>query len=207
MVWLVGLALVAVASMLVLMAEPMAPHLSRGDMAPTFRLPSLDDDAVVDTSDLQGRVMLLNFWATWCKPCEEEMPAMQRLHTELAGDDFLLVTISVDETRADVVAFQERLGLTFPILLDPEQRVARSYHTTGFPESFLVDVQGRIVERYVGPRDWDHADYVGRIQRLMDSTSREKPGLPHSVWWLGMGVVVLAAIWLLVARKSDLRVG
>ncbi|MFP6641604.1 MAG: TlpA disulfide reductase family protein [Myxococcota bacterium] len=203
-VWLVGFALVAVASMLVLMAEPMAPHLSRGDMAPAFRLPSLNAETVVDTSDLQGRVTLLNFWATWCKPCEEEMPAMQQLQAELAGDDFVLLAISVDETRADVEAFQERLGLTFPILLDPEQNVARRYQTTGFPESFLVDQQGRIVERYVGPRDWDHVDYIDRIQRLVDANSEEKPAWPQTIWWVGGGGVVVAAIGLWIARKSRL---
>ena len=165
--WLVGLALVAVASMLVLMSEPVHPYLSRGDPAPAFRLPGLDEGVLVDSSEMEGRVTLVNFWATWCKPCEEEMPAMQALHESLVGEGFSLLAISVDESREPVEDFRERLGLTFPILLDPVQATSALYQTTGFPESFLVGPDGRIVERYVGPRDWDHPDYVARVERLL----------------------------------------
>lgn len=165
--WLVGGALVAIAGLLILMAEPMEPPLSRGDRAPSFALPSLADGESVTLEDLRGRVVLVNFWATWCKPCEEEMPAMQNLHTELGQQGFALIAIAVDRSREDVVAFQERLGIDFPIVLDPDQEAARAYQTTGFPESILVDAEGVIVERYVGPREWDHPDYVSRIRRLM----------------------------------------
>ncbi len=67
--------------------------------------------------------------------------------------------------------FRERLGISFPILLDPSQDAARRYQTTGFPESILVDSDGVIVERYVGPREWDHPDYVARVQRLMEGAN------------------------------------
>jgi len=96
------------------------------------------------------------------------MPAMQRLYETLSPEGFELVAISVDESRDDVEAFRERLGLGFPILLDPDQTVSRRYQTTGFPESLLVDRQGRIIERYVGPREWDHPDYVSRVRRLLE---------------------------------------
>ncbi len=96
------------------------------------------------------------------------MPAMQRLYSALAGEDFEMLAISVDESPSDVEAFVDRMGLKFPILLDPEQASSRLYQTTGFPESILVDQDGRIVERYVGPRQWDHPDYQARIRSLMD---------------------------------------
>lgn len=200
--WLVGLVLLAVASLLVLMDEPMAPYLSRGDPAPAFQLPSLQGESVVEMGELQGRVVLLNFWATWCKPCEEEMPAMEALHAELPDDGFELVAISVDESRADVEAFRERLGLTFPVLLDPGQDVARLYHTTGFPESFLVDGEGKIVERYVGPREWDHPDYIRRIRRLIESDSVDAPS---GLGGYGWGVIGAAALAVLVFWRSRKR--
>jgi peroxiredoxin len=95
------------------------------------------------------------------------MPAMDRLYAELHPQGFELVAIAVDESRNDIVLFQERMKVGFPILLDPTQAVSRTYQTTGFPESILVSSDGEIVERYVGPRDWDHPDYVARIRRLM----------------------------------------
>ena len=175
-IWLVGLALVGVAWLMVLMSEPVDPYLARGEEAPFFDLPTLQGDGQVDASQLAGGVTLINFWATWCKPCEEEMPAMQALFERLSGQGFSLLAISVDESREDVQEFQERLGLTFPILLDPEQRTSNLYQTTGFPESFLVGPDGRIVERYVGPREWDHPDYVDRVDRLLRALPERSSG-------------------------------
>jgi thiol-disulfide isomerase/thioredoxin len=165
--WIVGGVVVLVGIALILLGEEVAPPLTRGDAAPEFELPLLSGQGEVALSSLRGRVTLVNFWATWCKPCEDEMPAMDRLYAELHPQGFELVAIAVDESRNDIVLFQERMKVGFPILLDPTQAVSRTYQTTGFPESILVSSDGQIVERYVGPRDWDHPDYVARIRRLM----------------------------------------
>ncbi len=121
----------------------------------------------LDFDQLRGKVVLLNFWATWCKPCEDEMPAMERLYRALAGSDFELVAVSVDEDDAVVGAFADRLGLTFPILLDRSKKVASAYQTFRFPESLLVGRDGVVLERYVGPKEWDADAYVDRIRRLV----------------------------------------
>ena len=118
-------------------------------------------------SALRGHVVLLNFWATWCAPCEHEMPAMQRLHERLAADGFELLAVSVDTTDAEVRAFRDRLGLSFPILLDPERKASTLYQTFRYPESLLIDRNGVVVERYVGPREWDEPLYMERIQELL----------------------------------------
>jgi peroxiredoxin len=162
-------AVVAVAALYALFSAPrVPPPLGRGSSAPDFELPRLAGGAPIALSALRGEVVLVNFWATWCKPCEDEMPAMQRLYETLAPEGFEMVAISVDESAEDVEAFRERLGVGFPILLDPDQSVSRRYQTTGFPESLLVDRDGRIIERYVGPREWDHPDYVARVRRLLE---------------------------------------
>jgi peroxiredoxin len=161
-----ALLLAALAAWLLLRdARPAAPLLP-GAGAPDFTLPSLADGEV-SLRALRGRVVLLNFWATWCKPCEDEMPAMERLHRSLEGRPFELLAISVDAGREEVVAFRERLGLRFPILLDPRKRVAGAYQSFRFPESWLVDAEGHLVERYVGPREWDAPEYRDRILRLL----------------------------------------
>ena len=166
--WLVALAVLLAGLGLLLLGEEVAPPLSRGDAAPSFDLPRLFGDANLSLEQLEGRVVLLNFWATWCKPCEREMPAMERLYLELYSEGFELVAIAMDDDRGDVERFQERMQLSFPILLDPSEKSARLYQITGFPESVLLDRRGRIVERYIGPREWDHPDHVARIRQLMD---------------------------------------
>lgn len=161
-------ALVALGAALVLFADRgQHEYVDAGVTAPAFELPRLGDGAPVSLAGLRGRVVLLNFWATWCKPCEDELPSMERLHRTLAGSGFELVAVSVDDVPDPVAAFRARYGLSFPILLDPERRVSGAYQTHHFPESFLIDAEGRVVERYIGPRDWDAPAYAERIRRLL----------------------------------------
>ena len=163
---MIALAVAAGAIFAVLSGRTPEP-IAAGQPAPTFALPSLPSDAPVSLDSLRGRIVLLNFWATWCKPCEEEMPAMERLHRSLAGKPFALIAVSVDEDRAVVEAFRERLDLSFPILLDPSKDVAHAYQTFRYPESFLIGADGKVVARFVGPREWDAGAYVDRIRELV----------------------------------------
>lgn len=143
----------------------------RGVIAPDFSVPryvvgSASNAGTLSRRDFEGRVAIVNFWATWCQPCEQEMPAMQRLYARLPRDRFELIAISIDEEPEKLAAFVERYGITFPIGTDPGKQVATAYQTTGVPESLLVDRDGRIVERYVGPREWDAPEHVARIEAL-----------------------------------------
>jgi len=104
------------------------------------------------------------------------MPAMERMYQVLPREDFELVAIAIDEDASDVRAFQDRYRLSFPILLDLDQSVYAAYQTMGVPESLLVDREGRVVERYVGPREWDAPEYVDRIRRLLEGTDGD-PGV------------------------------
>ena len=168
--WLVGAAMTSAALFAVLM-DPSAPEpLGRGSPAPSFVLEQVGGGRV-SLDELRGRVILLNFWATWCKPCEDEMPAMERLYRRLGGSDFELLAVSVDNDPALVGEFRERLGLSFPILLDPDQRVAADYQTYRFPESLVIDRDGRVIERYIGPKDWDAPSYLDRLQKLIAASS------------------------------------
>jgi peroxiredoxin len=166
-VWAVAAA-VAAAALLAMFSGSSTPEpVGRGVPAPDFSLQSLAGNTIVDLDSLSGKVVLVNFWATWCKPCEDEMPAMERLYRSLSGSDFELIAISVDDDRALVESFAARLGLSFPILLDPEHDAANAYQTFRFPESLLVGRDGVVVERYIGSKDWDATAYVARIRRLL----------------------------------------
>lgn len=128
----------------------------------------LGDGASLSLGSLRGKVVLLNFWATWCKPCEDEMPAMENLYRAIGDRDFELIAVSVDGDRRVVEEFTARMGLTFPILLDPQKRVADAYQSYRFPESYLIDREGVLVARYIGPREWDAPAYLARIRRLLE---------------------------------------
>jgi peroxiredoxin len=163
---LLALALAAGAVVLLTVGRSPSRPLEAGVRAPAFRLPSLAGEEV-SLEELRGRAVLLNFWATWCKPCEDEMPAMERLHRQLGSDGLALLAISVDTSPEDVEAFRGRLGLSFPILLDPQRRVADAYQAFRFPETWLIDREGILVARFIGPKDWDAPAYVDRIRSLL----------------------------------------
>ena len=163
---LVAAVVAAGAVLVLLLSDSTPPPISPGQVAPAFELERLDGGRL-SLESLHGRVVLLNFWATWCPPCEEEMPAMERLHQKFAGQPFELVAVSVDEDRKAVTSFRERLGLRFPILLDPRRQVSNAYQTFRYPESFLIDPQGRIVSHFIGNREWDASSYVAQIRALL----------------------------------------
>jgi peroxiredoxin len=165
--WWLGAAVLVGGLALVLFGEVAPDPLVRGSAAPDFQAVRLDGRQPVGLADYSGQVVLLNFWATWCKPCEDEMPAMQRLYQELHPLGFELLAVSVDQDASEVAGFRDRLELDFPILLDPGEEVSRLYQTAGYPESLLIDRDRVVVERYVGPREWDDRAYVERIRKLL----------------------------------------
>jgi peroxiredoxin len=125
--------------------------------AADFTVPGLDGKTV-RLQDFRSRVVLLNFWATWCPPCKEEMPSMERLYRRYKARGFVILGISIDADGAAAVApFVKKLGLTFPIGLDPKMTVANRYGVRALPSTILVDRNQKTVAIAVGPRDWDGA--------------------------------------------------
>lgn len=169
-------AVVVMALAAVLQGDPGAPPVVRGSAAPAFELPELSETgegggAPYDLASLRGRVVLVNFWATWCEPCEREMPAMERLYAAMPREDFELVAVAIDDAESEVRRFQDEYQLSFPIVLDLDQRIYQAYQTMGVPESLLVDREGRIVERYVGPREWDAPEYQARLRAEIEAAA------------------------------------
>ncbi|WP_233490448.1 TlpA disulfide reductase family protein [Paracoccus sediminilitoris] len=128
------------------------------DAAPISQTEFTDIEGNAHTlADYEGKVVLVNFWATWCAPCREEMPALDRLQAELGGDDFQVVTIATGRNApARIQSFFDEVGVeNLPILLDPRQMVARDMGVVGLPVSVLIDRDGKEVARYLGDAEWD----------------------------------------------------
>ena len=165
--WVLAAVVVAAIGFALWTSSSVSDPVGRGSAAPAFALPERPGSGEISLASLRGQVVLLNFWATWCEPCEREMPAMERLHEKLGPEGLRLIAVSVDESSDPIDRFRERFGLTFPILWDPEKRVSDAYQTYRYPETLLIGRDGIVVERYVGPREWDSPLYEARLRRLL----------------------------------------
>jgi peroxiredoxin len=146
---------------------PPTSRLQPGHRAPDFAFPGLDGKTV-RLADYKGKVVFLNIWATWCPPCREEMPSMERLYKELKGQDFEILAVSIDASGTKAVAtFVREYGLTFPVLLDPTGTTKSLYGTTGVPESFIINREGLIEQIMIGPMDWATPDVVRFFRDLI----------------------------------------
>jgi peroxiredoxin len=140
-----------------------------GEPAPNFQLRDMNGQAV-SLSDLRGKIVLVNFWATWCGPCRIEMPAMERLYRTYDRKDFEILAVSTDAQGVAVTRpFQQENQLTFPILHDADFRVGLSYGARTLPMTFMVDRQGIVRQQIFGARDWEAPEAHQLIQMLMKS--------------------------------------
>jgi len=140
--------------------------VSMGETAPDFTLKTMQGEEVT-LSELRGKVVLVNFWATWCPPCRQEMPSMEKLYQHLKGQYFEMLAINVEENGPEAVAaFLEDKSHSFPILFDPQAQVQRLYNVSRYPETFVVDRNGIVVEHVRGAIDWmqpDVVEYLGNL--------------------------------------------
>lgn len=119
-------------------------------------------------SDLKGKVVLLNFWATWCPPCRDEMPSMMKLNSAMAGKPFQMVAVSIDEGGVpDIESFFKSSGYSLPTYTDPGGEAVKTYGITGVPESFIIDKNGILVKKVIGPLAWDAPETVSFLEGLM----------------------------------------
>jgi peroxiredoxin len=115
----------------------------------------------------RGKVVLINFWATWCEPCRQEMPSIQRLRDRLAGRPFAVLAVNVDEPYTRVRQFLKQTALDLPILMDPNKVVTRAWGVRVLPVTFIVGPDGRVRYRLVGDLDWNSDTVAGVISSLM----------------------------------------
>lgn len=135
--------------------------------APDFALPALSGEEV-RLADFRDKVILVNFWATWCGPCREEMPAMEQLWSRFKDEGLVILAISLDKgSRKRIETFIRKSGLTYPILLDPQDNVSKRYNLVGLPSSYLIGRNGKIRGKIMGPIDWTSPETVSFIESLL----------------------------------------
>jgi thiol-disulfide isomerase/thioredoxin len=127
-----------------------------------------------DLGELRGRVVLVNFWATWCEPCREEMPSIERLRAKLSGRPFEVITVNYGEGVEKINAFLRKQRLSLPVLLDPEKETAQAWGAGGLPMTFLVDGEGRVRFSAFGECDWSEGEALRVVEKLVAEAQRAR---------------------------------
>ena len=176
---LVSVAILALAFGVVWMQSAKYEPLTVGKVAPDFNLPDLNEKEI-RLSDFRGKVVFVNFWATWCKPCREEMPSMEVLYKNFEKDGLVILAISIDRvtTKKDIPPFVKSLNLTFPILVDSWGQTDKRYKLMGVPETYIIDQQGILREKVIGPRDWTMLDNLQVVTQLLKAGSKSVQVVP-----------------------------
>ena len=151
--------------------------IAPGDQAPELLYPDLNGEQF-SLSKVKDKVVLINFWASWCGPCILELPSLEKLQQRFKDQDFTVVAVGIDDQKENLASFKAQYGLSFPILVDEEGSSKQSYHLSGVPETLILDKQGRVVlfidpedqqptAKVNGPREWDSESFVEQIKKLL----------------------------------------
>jgi len=150
-------------------AIPRLQEITDHPAAPDFTLPG-PDGRKRSLTDYRGKVVFLNFWASWCESCRDEMPSMERLYREFKGKGLEIVAVNVKDKRPDALAFVKELKLNYPVLMDPEGEVGLLYGAFGLPVTYLIDRKGVVLARLWGPADW----YSPAARKLIGALVEQK---------------------------------
>ena len=135
-----------------------------GEAAPDFSVK--DSDHTITLNQYRGQVVVLNFWASWCGPCIEETPSLVRMQDRMRDKGVTVLAVSIDEDDAAYHRFLKSFGVNFVTVRDPDQKVSGMYGTFGWPETYLIDRQGVVRRKFIGPVDWTSPDIVQALTRL-----------------------------------------
>lgn len=137
-----------------------------GDKAPEFRVTTFNGKTVT-AKNFGGKLLILNFWATWCTPCVQEVPSLDNLERQLGSRGLVVLGVSVDKDQKAYQEFLSRFHVSYLTALDPSQKINTEYGTVQFPESYLIDTNGRVVEKIVGEANWSSEQMVQHVESLL----------------------------------------
>lgn len=135
-------------------------------MAPSFALPSRSGDTV-SLAQLKGKVVMLNFWASWCGPCRQEMPLLEQMHKRYSALGFTLVGVNVDANSKDAEDWLSKTPVSFPVLFDRESKVSKLYDVSAMPSTVFIDRQGNVRYLHRGYKAGDEGEYLNQIRALL----------------------------------------
>jgi cytochrome c biogenesis protein CcmG, thiol:disulfide interchange protein DsbE len=137
-----------------------------GDSAPSFSI-TTDKGRTITPANFGGKLLVLNFWATWCPPCVQEMPSLDQFQRNLAGNGVVVLGISVDKDERAYKAFLDKARVAFHTARDPEAKINADYGTFKYPETYIIDTNGKVVRKFIGPEDWSDQNMLRDVQSLL----------------------------------------
>jgi len=140
--------------------------VNAGDKAPDFTI-TTDSGRTVTVHDFGGKLLLLNFWATWCPPCIEEIPGLNALAKQLGPKGLVILGVSVDKDEQKYKDFLARSPLAYPTAHDPEEKINLKYGTIQYPESYLIDRSGKVVEKFISSQPWDSQQMIEHVNSML----------------------------------------
>ena len=154
--------------------------LAESDIKPWKGKPSLPlagpdlEGRAIDLKSMKGRVLVVNFWATWCEPCRDEMPSLERLRGKLAGKPFDIITVNFGESAEKIAQFLGKEKVTLPVMLDTRKEMAKDWGVGGLPMTFLVDAKGRVRYSVFGERNWSEGPSLALVEKLVAEAPRAR---------------------------------
>lgn len=142
------------------------PMVNQGDNGAAFRV-TASDGKEYSLSDFHGKVLVLNFWASWCKPCVDEMPSLNRFAQDMKKDGVVVLGISVDHDKEKYEKFLKAANIQFPVYRDEEANIPFRYGTTKYPETYIIDKSGKVVEKIIGERVWVDPQVIANVKRYL----------------------------------------
>lgn len=158
-------------SSLLLAAQLTLPPVAKPFTAYNFKLRDIDGKEY-RLSDYRGKLVVLNFWATWCPPCREEMPSMNRAHKKLANDNVVILAVNVGEDEDTIFEFTGNYPVDFPLLMDRSGEVIKQYPVMGLPTTYIISPTGIVTHRTVGGRAWDNEQLLTELRRLQKQPNK-----------------------------------
>ena len=140
--------------------------VNAGDTAPNFKVVA-QDGKTFTRSDFGGKLLVLNFWASWCPPCVEETPSLEEFAREMAPEGVVVLGISSDRNPDRYRQFLQRFHVTFPTSLDPSADISASYGTFQIPETYLIDRNGKVIEKVISNQNWMDPEFVARVKKML----------------------------------------
>ncbi len=137
-----------------------------GDKAPDFKIIS-DNGKPISRSDFGGKILVLNFWATWCPPCIEELPSLDEFQRQLKGQGVVVVGVSVDKNEKQYKDFLAKARVSFQTSRDGDSSISAEYGTFKYPETYIINSKGEVVVKYIGPKDWMSAEVLNDMKRIL----------------------------------------